>query len=297
MRNLETKILAFAFLGVLGLSSCQKSEELQDVQPVEETKSSDRGARIAATKQKKVYSSSNAVTYAKKYYDSYSQTACPSFIDYGKSSEFGESSNCTNFVNQAILAGITQQATPDKVYAGLDFNSFTYDSKWFYRKIRDTKGNFYMKTVNFKIDSKTTTTKFSYWAHDSGSAWRGAKQFQDYASSHKWEGKTTDPTSTGLYFKGIANDDNTTTYPTTFNQIQAGDIVCVKYKSSNDFGHVLIVTGIDTRYSDYRRILVSSQQDDYVDNSMETRRVKNIQNGGKGLMFYVYRPLFYIYFQ
>lgn len=193
------------------------------------------------------YNSTDAVAYAKKY--ALSSTYFPEYQSYG--------GNCTNFVSQAILAGLIGSSSK---------NIFNQRSEYWADKNR---GCDYCWYYGNKVNG--------VW--QKGSAWTGAQELYDYANSNLdsyW----------GMHFDHITSDGPTSYLET--KKVQTGDIVFADWEGDGHIDHSMIVIQKKNNY--YSGIYVAYQNSEDYD-SQERISLQSIN--GRNVVFHVYRPTFY----
>ncbi len=163
--------------------------------------------------------------------------------------------NCTNFVNQAILAGLIGSTSPKKLY--------------------DTRSSYYADYYGYSPYRWYFAGK-----NNSSSSWRGATALETYAIKNK------NPSYKGLHFKFITRDSKTK--PLNFKKIKVGDIIFADWEGDNDVDHSMIVTG--KNYNGYSGIYVTYQSS--AGTVPKKNRALNIINK-PNIIFHVYRPTFY----
>ncbi|QFR39418.1 hypothetical protein A9Q91_04280 [Candidatus Gracilibacteria bacterium 28_42_T64] len=190
------------------------------------------------------YSSTPAVQYALNY--AKTSTAFPEYQSYG--------GNCTNFVSQAVLAGLVDNS--DKNYV--------YNKRGYYMADRD-KGCDYCWYYN------TPSSR--------GYAWAGAHELYTYAKSNSnsyW----------GMHFDFITKDSSTQYLNTS--KVEEGDVIFADWSGNGHIDHSMIVT--DKLYNSYSGIKVSYQNSDG-HSSQKNVTLQSINQ--TYTVFHVYRPTFY----
>jgi hypothetical protein len=171
--------------------------------------------------------------------------------------------NCTNFVSQAIMAGMLRQTNPWAVFSG------RYD---------------------FVADRTASSGLKWYFINsgDRGSAWAGAKELYQYAVQNQ-------PSWRGLHFTFVGWD-----YPSNRSlnpfYLRPGDVIFCDWENDGKIDHVLMVSRIDlslyVRYP-YDRIRVAGQSNNHTDTSLQYIIDKTYQDSRTWAAFRVYRPVDY----
>lgn len=198
------------------------------------------------------YNADKAVTYAINQLDSKEwNDYFPEYTDFG--------GNCTNFANQAILAGLVGSISPKKLYSNAKF---------------------------FATDKYSNSPNKWYFINKSGGvvnashSWKGAKELKSYADSN------TNIKYKGMHFKFITKDSSTKSLE--FSKINKGDIIFSDWTGDGTIDHTMIVT--NKTGNSYKGVFVTYQ------NATGYEKRKNITLSSinkKNTVFYVYRPTFY----
>jgi hypothetical protein len=156
-------------------------------------------ANYDSTNDKCYYDASIAVSYVNTYvndipgYNVY-------FPDYT-----GSGGNCTNFVNQAILAGFVGSTDPATIYS---------------------------KRGQYQVD-RYSTYKWFYDYPQLSASWKDASDLYDYAVANS-------PVNyKGLHFQYITSDSPTQAL--TFSLIQVGDVVFADWTGDGTIDHTMMV--------------------------------------------------------
>lgn len=196
-----------------------------------------------------IYNPDIAVEYAQKY----AKIVVPRFQDY---TNYPNGGNCTNFVSQAILAGLVGSSNVDEVYR---------------------------KRLNYVVDNNPKSDYKWYFKSDGnrGEAWTGASQLYEYA-------RRNIKTYNGFHFDFVTQDSSSE--PLNFKQIKKGDVIFVNWDSKKDseIDHAMIVVDISSR--NYRGVKVAYQSD-YEGGRKNNVSLESINS--RNTIFYVYRPTFY----
>lgn len=192
------------------------------------------------------YTKNAAIQYALNYVET--TTSFPDYTTLG--------GNCTNFVSQAILAGLI----------GNSDKNYVYNRRDYYLADRD-KGCIYCWYYH-------STTSY-------GTSWKGAHELYEYANSNLasyW----------GMHFDLITYDSPTQYLDTS--KVETGDIIFADWQDDGLIDHTMIVTSLNTSTYSYSRINVSYQNSEgYL--KRKNRPLSEIN--GTYTIFYVYRPTFY----
>ena len=175
----------------------------------------------------------------------------PTYTDFG--------GNCTNFVNQAILAGLTGKITPEEVYK---------------------KGKFFATDRNANSPNKWYFIGKSGNGWNLSSSWKGAKELKRYADANaniKYK---------GMHFDFITKDSSSTSLE--FSKIKLGDIVFADWTSDGIIDHTMIVT--NKSGNSYGGVSVTYQN---ASGYKERRNIYLSAINKANTVFYVYRPTFY----
>ena len=192
------------------------------------------------------YTPSVAQRYARDY--ALETTSFPDYTEY--------EGNCTNFVSQAVLAGLI----------GSDNKYDVYNNRIYY--MAD-----YYKGCSYCWYFYNTSTR--------GAAFTQAHDLYVYAGSNLDE-------YWGMHFDFITKDS-----PTQYldvMDVEVGDVIFADWDGNGIIDHSMLVTYINTSSSSYYRIYVSYQ------NSSDHDPQKDIPLGdinGTNIVFHVYRPTFY----
>lgn len=176
--------------------------------------------------------------------------------------------NCTNFVSQSVLAGISEKHTRKDLFAvreqyfadRYDYYSWFYKSKW-------TAGN----------------------------AWKGVQSLYLYAdyTSRKDPGPTYK--ENGPKFKLITY--NTPSKKLDIDSVKTGDVIFMDYEGNAEKEHVFIVTNIQNWRFGYDEIRVASNTKDYSSKGLGTINKESNELNGRYPIFHVYRPTAYVELQ
>lgn len=175
----------------------------------------------------------------------------PNYTDLG--------GNCTNFANQAILAGLTGDTSPESIYKKGKY--FSIDSngnspyKWFFI---GKNGN------NWNLSS----------------SWKGAKELKSYADSN------ANVKYKGMHFEFITKDSSSSSL--SFSKIQKGDIIFADWTNDGSIDHTMIVT--KKTMNSYNGIYVTYQN---ASGYTEKKNTSLASINSNKTVFYVYRPTFY----
>jgi len=244
---------------------------------------------IAKGKKVCVYDNNSASKYALKYYNLIEKR------DKEINNPFGIfSNNCTNFINQAILAGFVGSTRLNYVNAC----STEYDTE------SNEPLQWYFREYGLTSDS-------------SSSSWRGANSLFSYAKSSFSD--LYKIKYNGLKFKLITRD-----YISSFDKngkrrtnggalevqkVKVGDIVFIDYKDKKGnyskqnkplkdiktdkiIDHVFIVTKINTSTKSYNRILVTGNTTTYANKGLGKINEDSLYK--RKVEFYILRPVFYV---
>jgi hypothetical protein len=209
----------------------------------------------SSTDAKKTYNATNAVTYALNNYSvPYGSSGGQNpFHNYGTLT----AGNCTNFVSQAIMAGLSGQTTLTGAYN----ERFRYD-----------------------VDAASNTQWYYRCDCDRGSAFTSPNELYKYANSNK-------PNYKGLHLQFVTKD--TTASYLTVGAVQKGDIVFADWDNDTKMDHGMLVTNIDNSQvgnNGYNKIRVTYQY--IVGTTNKGLGDLNVQYNYKAL-FYVYRVVDY----
>ncbi len=203
----------------------------------------------------KTYDPSMAAEYATNNYDrpyGTLDTENP-FTDY---SYIPTGGNCTNFVSQAIMAGMVPSSSASTTYS----HRFNYDI--------DGQGEGDTYRWFFRFDG------------DRGSAWTGAHKLYEYAVNN-------DPNYRGLHLQYVTHD--TLTEFMAYKLVQAGDIIFADWEHDDEMDHTMIVTDIQWWRLGYNEIRVTYQSDNRTNRGLgDINEDYNYE-----ALFYVYRPTDY----
>lgn len=251
------------------------------------------------------YNSADAVSYAKRYYKTMSFKDDPkctqdnydtpySYVlnssgtkDRSKNAFYSETNtcggdawnNCTNFVSQALLAGLTGEYYSYEIYS----KRIAYVAdKWESGLKYDWNEKFELEEMNSYRWYFENMTNDERGFAGRGTAFFGAQQLYDYAIGNKDNGNYT-----GMHFKLVT--DSTKTRYLDVSKVQIGDIIFGDWGSTGKIHHAMIVTRIDSEKNDYSRIHVTYQSSYKTDVSLD--EVLNINN--HNALFYVFRPTRY----
>lgn len=210
------------------------------------------------------YSPSKAVEYAHLYYDTPYGGYGNKYHDFGGEVSGG---NCTNFVNQALVAGLIGIADNTAVYNA----RFTYvDSGYLVNGIEYNA--WYYTSINNRSPE-----------------WTGAHMFYQYAKS-----QSEHPNHKGMHFKKITDDK---TDWLKYKEIKIGDIIFADWPKLNGeinengtvdgrIDHSMIVVNTQSWRSGYNEIRVT-----YQSTNTENRGLGDINEQYKHkAIFYVFRP-------
>jgi len=143
------------------------------------------------------------------------------FHDYSSLSDGG---NCTNFVSQAIIAGMDNTQTMSTIYTD---------------------------RVNFDIDANGGVYRWYYRSDaDRGPAFTSANKLHEYAVYNV-------PANKGLHFQYITSD--TLTSFMNYQIVQYGDIIFADWDHNGTVDHSMIVTRFDWFQPGYNKIRVTYQ--------------------------------------
>lgn len=210
----------------------------------------------AATKN---YNANSAANYAKSFYNTpYNSTnggnPFTNFVNLN-------GGNCTNFVSQALIAGLTGKNNPKDVFA---------------------------ERVNFTADKSALYLSWYFLSNtDRGPAWTGASKLYEYARSNRSSYK-------GLHFSFVTNDS-----PTKFmdyNSVRVGDVIFADWTSDGTIDHAMIVTVFSNSIFNrgYNHIRVTYQGGEQNPVGKTDKGLGDINDQyNKRVSFYVYRPLDY----
>jgi len=194
------------------------------------------------------YDSSFAVSYAtEQVFSSEWNTYFPDYTTLG--------GNCTNFANQAIMAGLVGTTSPATVYN----NRLEYDTDYY------GSGPNYWYYI-----SKTLVS----------SSWKGAGELYYYAINNN------NSTYRGLHFDFITKDSPTEAL--NFSQIRLGDVIFADWDGNNDVDHTMIVTYKSA--NTYSGTYVTYQSSE---GTTPKRNISLSQINDINTVFHVYRPTFY----
>jgi len=208
------------------------------------------------------YTASKAVEYARGHYGNKTNTPFPYYVN----------ANCTNFVNQAIAAGLIGSNKRSTVSAKIPYYTADYNPNW------DDSQQWYFLANDANWISTT---------------WTGADWFFAYVQNQITLGSWY----TGLHFQYVTQDSFTTAL--NFSQIQVGDIIFADwgYNGMTVDGvidHVMIVT--EKTGNSYAGIKVTYQSGGG-DMYYRDQPLNNLGNLGNipqvNSLFYVYRPTYY----
>jgi len=163
--------------------------------------------------------------------------------------------NCTNFVSQVIIAGLSKKLRMDRVF----------DERW-----------------NFDIDATGNYSLQWYWRSDSdrGPAFTGAHQMFQYADQNL-------PTYRGLHFRYITHDTATAWMDVML--VWYGDVIFADWDADGHIDHSMIVTSVDQSRTDYNRIRLTYQGTTGIGKTDIGLGDLNDDYNQQAL-FYVYRP-------
>lgn len=167
----------------------------------------------------------------------------------------GASANCTNFVSQAILAGLVGSTSRYTIWnVRQDYSADSGSGshlEWFFNS-----------------------------SGDRGPAWTGAEKMYEYAVNNNASYK-------GLHFNYITHDT-----PTSFmeyRKVKEGDVIFVDWTGDGTIDHTMIVTQYTSLSRGYNKIRVSYQTEERQNKLLgKLNEEQNYQ-----ALFYVYRPTFY----
>ena len=235
------------------------------------------------------YDGNKASQYASKYYNLIKKK------DRNDNNPFGIfSNNCTNFINQAILAGFVGSTRIDYVNAC----STAYDTEdneplqWYFRE-------------------------HGYTSDSSSSSWRGANSLFNYAKTSfsdlykiKYNGLKF-KLITRDYISSLDADGNRRPNGGALevNKVKIGDIVFIDYKDKNGnyskqnkplkdiktdgkIDHVFIVTRINTSTNSYNRIEVTGNTTTYRNKGLGKINEDSLYK--RKVEFFILRPVFYV---
>lgn len=165
------------------------------------------------------YDADKAVTYAINQLDSKEwNDYFPEYTDF--------SGNCTNFANQAILAGLVGSTSPKELYSNAKF---------------------------FATDKHSNSSNKWYFINKSGGvvnasrSWKGAKELKaDANANEKYK---------GMHFKFITKDSSTKSLK--FSKINKGDIIFSDWTRYGTIDHTMIVT--NKTGNSYKGVFVTYQ--------------------------------------
>ena len=160
--------------------------------------------------QKCYYNPSVAVKYAKDNFEINKRVNYfKVFEDYG--------GDCTNFVNQAILAGFVGSSTVSTVYS-----KFAY----------------------YQIDVGAHYQWYYSHNNDPSHAWKGANAFLQYVINN------SNQNFNGLHLDEITKDSKDKSLE--FGKIRLGDVIFADWKGNGTVDHTMIVTTEGSSYSTLR---------------------------------------------
>lgn len=199
------------------------------------------------------YYVSYAVDYAERYYDEpYGSSGSNNrFHDYGYLANGG---NCTNFVSQAIMAGLVRSTSSSTVFS----SRYDYD-------IDASSGSYYR--WYFRSDG------------DKGPAFTGAHKLHEYAKYNYSHYK-------GLHFAYVTH--STPTDSLDCAPIQVGDVVFADWEADGRTDHSMLVTDRQWYHFGCNKVRLTYQGSP-VGGKIDVG-LGDIDTGG---VFYVYRPLDY----
>jgi len=194
------------------------------------------------------YDKNDAVSYATKNLSiSKWNNYFPSYNYYG--------GDCTNFVNQALMAGFIGSSSPSIVYNNAKYYDIDYRTyapfKWYFK-------------------SKTSLSH----------SWKGAGEFFEYINNND------NHNYNGLHLDFLTKDSPTTTLD--FRKIQIGDVIFADWNGDGDIDHTMIVTYKSS--NSYSGTYVTYQNDD---SHTPKLNISLSQINKLNTVFYVYRPNFY----
>jgi hypothetical protein len=255
--KLSYVLLLTIFVSFMSLVGCQKYEVTLPQEEIVNTTDEEKPSieeinriKTSHSRSNTYYNAPKAVSYAKKYYSTSAMTNSV----FGNYAYLG--TNCTNFVNQCIMAGLVNSDNESTVLNGT--NTY-HDQGGYYEWYFNSIGN------------------RSY-------SWAGVKELWLYAKNNQtnWG---------GMHFDFITRDysGSNGAYLNT-NAIQEGDIVFIDYTGASnptDMDHAMIVSY--KAHSGYSGIYVASHTSNYKMKSLSA--INAAYN--YGATFHVYRPTFY----
>ena len=198
------------------------------------------------------YNPTIASSYAKKYYNTpYTGLNRNKFSDFDGDVPGG---NCTNFVSQCLLAGIS----------GHNSNLDVFNS----RNIYFDKGNKIGQNSWYFVDYNNRAP-----------AWTGANWLYDYVKT-----QANNPTYDGLHFKYITHD--TLHRPLDYRAVDVGDIIFADWTGDGTINHTMLVTDTSIWRSGYNEIQVTYQSSNKLNRGLGDIN----EEYHKKVLFYVYRP-------
>jgi Putative amidase domain len=223
------------------------------------------------------YGATKAVAYAKANYNTTYNTASNPWPNYGN---YDPGGNCTHFVSQCLLSGLSSATTSPKTLWGyrtsflgdrLGYLNLGYADAWYF----NSTGTAYSSYVRQNVV-------------DRGPAWTSANSLYQYAirNQSNWS---------GMHFTFITYDTQTTFM--AYESVQVGDIIFADWdgadKSAAVIDHSMIVTGKNVSILDrgYNKIRVTYQSSNVLERRLG--EINMLQSNGKYPAFYVYRPTYY----
>lgn len=199
------------------------------------------------------YNPNIAVKYAKKYYNTpYIGINSNKFSDFHNSGIDG--GNCTNFVSQCLLAGITGKYNNQDVF---NLRNTYFD-----------KGNSNGDNAWYFVDYNNRAP-----------AWTGANWLYDYVKT-----QAKHPNYDGLHFTYVTHD--TINQPLAYRDVKIGDIIFADWTGDGTINHSMIVTDTNIWRSGYDEIQVTYQSTNRLNRGLgDINKEKD-----KKVLFYVYRP-------
>lgn len=206
----------------------------------------------------KKYNSGVAVAYAKAHFNTpYNTNKGNLFPNFDGVLSGG---NCTNFISQAILAGLVGSTTIKTIYDQ--------------RKEFDAD----------KSSSQNIPQWYFFSTNDRGSAWAGADNLYQYARNNKASYK-------GLHFSYVTHD--TPSKYLDYGAVKTGDVVFADWTGDGRIDHSMLVTGKhDGTFSvhrGYNRVRLTYQSQNKTDIGLGDLN----EQYKKKALFYVYRPVDY----
>jgi len=208
------------------------------------------------------YDAQKAVQYALNNWNNSSVNHRNTDFTYFPRTRDNTGGNCTNFVSQSIMAGLSRITDRKKLWEARKYfqsdrghnygTAGTYGFEWF---INDN-------------------------GEDRGKAWTSAEELYLYAKGNQAGFK-------GLHFKYITRDSATRFMD--YQKVKVGDIVFADWDADGDMEHTMIVTKIQKYRRGYNEIRLT-----YQTNDTEERGLGEInEEKDKKALFTVYRPTYY----